>query len=1009
MAGPIVMNQTGGGAGLPRGWTLRHAFPALENIEKGAAVQIYQDMPQKDASNLFDYTFSTPILNLASTKDGKMAVLVFDTDALPNIDFFAYENGKYAPIGLPEGLDTSLAFRGVSFSPDGSALMLTTKDTIQIFDHAGGELTERDADVSAVTSAHAGYLRNCAIANGGNAFVCEALQHVQTTNPRVHYLGVVASLGSDGKTYTVDTTIRETYTYQSGRHYSAINGGVDVSPDGDSFVMGSTFSSSYTSGGSTYYYTYARLIRKNSSGKYVASGSLSGKFLRGNAIKFRETDGKIISVPESKSLALYGAEDGQLTIEAEAECPESVAFFDLMDGGNIVALGYNPTLSTVRRRIEIYQVKDDESFAHVLTIPRNEALPTLSRMATLHTPGGDVLLMDFTSAEGGRVVQYASAKLEYNAKSITAGSYVDFADNCVALGVALKRAEAGENVRVNLLAPIYDEWARRPLDATELEELFEKSGIVVQINRAKGNLTVEARTVVTQKTREASRNLWNSKLFTSLPYAGNGIAISAPDSDGWITVHGTSTASGLLKGKLPATLGNGTYIVSANNPIATSSETGINVQLRDASDAAMGAAWMSSVSTTRVYNATNQIGYLGIGWNAGQTFDNFAFRPQLELGSAATDYEPYYPASPSPEAPSPIIGTDKVTVWRGGSNLYNVRQTPANNIGAYFTAKTTETGYRFDCTQSMPSAINVYLRVPIPHMTPAACAGKTITLCANVAKSGAIRPKLGIYWLSSLTGTNIGNPLASITVYDAIKNTITFTVPDIAEVDDRAYCLGLFVYAATNALAPVAGDYVEYSDLQLEFGDAATLYEEYKGDTYDLPPAEPLNGLPGVPDSISTNGTVSQKTKRYKMLGTEGLLNTGSIPAIGYAALTIPYTVIRGAPKARAKCTIATQGEIQDNGNRIWTNAGGAIGFVLALTLLEAYGATNDRATHPEAAKAYFAAQYAAGTLVELVYELANPITEQADPVTIPALEGVNTLFADGGQELTVSGTRSKG
>ena len=45
--------------------------------------------------------------------------------------------------------------------------------------------------------------------------------------------------------------------------------------------------------------------------------------------------------------------------------------------------------------------------------------------------------------------------------------------------------------------------------------------------------------------------------------------------------------------------------------------------------------------------------------------------------------------------------------------------------------------------------------------------------------------------------------------------------------------------------------------------------------------------------------------------------------------------------------------------------------------------------------KAYLAAQYAAGTPVQVCYKLATPTTIQLPPATVTALKGVNTLHTD--------------
>ena len=53
--------------------------------------------------------------------------------------------------------------------------------------------------------------------------------------------------------------------------------------------------------------------------------------------------------------------------------------------------------------------------------------------------------------------------------------------------------------------------------------------------------------------------------------------------------------------------------------------------------------------------------------------------------------------------------------------------------------------------------------------------------------------------------------------------------------------------------------------------------------------------------------------------------------------------------------------------------------------------------------KEYLAAQYAAGTPVQVCYEIAEPYTIQLTPQQIAALSGVNTLYTDSG-DTSVSG-----
>ena len=62
---------------------------------------------------------------------------------------------------------------------------------------------------------------------------------------------------------------------------------------------------------------------------------------------------------------------------------------------------------------------------------------------------------------------------------------------------------------------------------------------------------------------------------------------------------------------------------------------------------------------------------------------------------------------------------------------------------------------------------------------------------------------------------------------------------------------------------------------------------------------------------------------------------------------------------------------------------------------------TNEKAV--ESWKAYLAAQYAAGTPVQIAYKLAEPIPFQVDGDQIPALKGINNILTDA-DTVTVTG-----
>ena len=164
-----------------------------------------------------------------------------------------------------------------------------------------------------------------------------------------------------------------------------------------------------------------------------------------------------------------------------------------------------------------------------------------------------------------------------------------------------------------------------------------------------------------------------------------------------------------------------------------------------------------------------------------------------------------------------------------------------------------------------------------------------------------------------------------------------------------------------------------YSNIQLELGTTATPYEPYTGDTYDIALPETVYG--GEVDAVSGEG---RETWKFVTLdGTEAWINpssnnyyaffgnpAASKPSYGYCS-HLPYT------NKNKKCAYA--------------NENGAI-------VIYGYNADYTK----EEFKAYLAAQYAAGTPVQICYKLAEPVPFTATGTqSIPALSGVNTIYTD--------------
>ena len=188
-----------------------------------------------------------------------------------------------------------------------------------------------------------------------------------------------------------------------------------------------------------------------------------------------------------------------------------------------------------------------------------------------------------------------------------------------------------------------------------------------------------------------------------------------------------------------------------------------------------------------------------------------------------------------------------------------------------------------------------------------------------------------------------------------------------------------------------------FSNIQLEIGSAATEYEPYRamgGGT--VTPTEPLYGLPGAEDTVemSTDGdvTVTRRTGVKILTGTEnwytmGEWNPGSIAVLDILPDCKPVNDTSEVTTARCSHFPAyTANSVV----HVISGDGFAINHGTGLYIRISGCETVDDC------KAYLAAQYAAGTPVTIVYELAAPETEALTAISpiVPQPGQVN-LFTD--------------
>ena len=224
-----------------------------------------------------------------------------------------------------------------------------------------------------------------------------------------------------------------------------------------------------------------------------------------------------------------------------------------------------------------------------------------------------------------------------------------------------------------------------------------------------------------------------------------------------------------------------------------------------------------------------------------------------------------------------------------------------------------------------------------------------------------------------------------------IYSAVVTTKPTISNTDPRQYAAGkgwilLKVQSGTTASGNAR-------DLQIEFGDTATPYEPYTGQTIDLPALEPLYGDGTVNDEYdAVSGVETRRWKRVVFDGTEnwGLSRTES-------GNNRYFTQAPDAVAHNLLSQIVCSHWLSLEPGQTWQDK---TGITLSLGNADKniwiYDPRFAQADLPTF-KAWLAAQYAAGTPVTVVYQLDAPAVTQHDPARILPPAPVCRVFADAG------------
>lgn len=155
-------------------------------------------------------------------------------------------------------------------------------------------------------------------------------------------------------------------------------------------------------------------------------------------------------------------------------------------------------------------------------------------------------------------------------------------------------------------------------------------------------------------------------------------------------------------------------------------------------------------------------------------------------------------------------GYDDDIVYKA-KNLFN------KNSGVVYSNGTTitpiENGLRATSTLSS-SYLSSGILVPIDKVL-----NKTVTLSATITPSASNNGIAILYWLNSNY-----EPTTNIIPINSTSNSYTY---QIDSVPDSAEYLGVLLYSNYTSETINVGDYVDYTNIQLEIGEVVTSYEDF--------------------------------------------------------------------------------------------------------------------------------------------------------------------------------------
>ena len=238
--------------------------------------------------------------------------------------------------------------------------------------------------------------------------------------------------------------------------------------------------------------------------------------------------------------------------------------------------------------------------------------------------------------------------------------------------------------------------------------------------------------------------------------------------------------------------------------------------------------------------------YFGTGY--GNWSQGTVVSIQFEKNTTTpTSYEPFVGGIPAPNPSYPQTintVTGEQTIEVVGKNLFDKSSTPAMTTNT--TVSELATGIRASITTASTYKIAGYftgIKLAL---------GQSITLSCNMTPSANNTPRMAIVTCDA-NGDN-----KTTRIYKDTSGSVTYTLNAQAEATPYIF---LYFYSNLTGTAQI-GDYVDYTDIQLELGSQATSYEPYTSQSQEvnlgknLLPTRTGNTSNGLTSTINADGSI---------------------------------------------------------------------------------------------------------------------------------------------------------